>query len=84
MEPGHSKKKDGDYQRDSKNVMKNKIHGTRYCKACKTTWNRDFNAARNMALIAMYMANNDLKRPLPFKDEHTLSADQGPPASYRR
>ena len=49
------------------------IHGVRWCSQCKTTWNRDVNSARSMRQVFLWMLNNNLVRPEPFRHEGALS-----------
>jgi len=43
------------------------LHAVLRCKKCDTVWNRDVNAARNLRLIALYMATNENKVPTVFQ-----------------
>jgi hypothetical protein len=40
------------------------IFAVRYCKGCKTMWNRDVNAARNIARMFFDQWKNEGKKPL--------------------
>jgi hypothetical protein len=51
------------------------IHGVRWCSLCETTWNRDVNSARSMRQVFLWMLNNNLVRPEPFRHEGALSAE---------
>jgi hypothetical protein len=42
---------------------KSEIHGLRQCKNCRRTWNRDFNAARNIAIVAIHQWRCEGRRP---------------------
>ena len=51
------------------------IHGVRFCphENCRTVWNRDVNAARNIRLVFEHMAKNSKVRPSPFAHLNALS-----------
>lgn len=46
---------------------KNRIHAVLKCENCRTTWNRDVMAAKNMAYVFKYMSRHNNQRPLPFR-----------------
>ena len=54
-------------------LKKKEIHGVRWCSQCKTTWNRDVNSARSMRQVFLWMLNNHLERPEPFRHVGALS-----------
>ena len=43
------------------------LHAVRYCEKCLTTWNRDVNAARNIAIVFWYQRFYGGKRPLGYR-----------------
>ena len=44
------------------------IHAVRHCQKCSTTWNRDTNAARNIAFVFWYERKHGPgQRPLPLR-----------------
>jgi hypothetical protein len=44
------------------------IYAVRHCQKCFTTWNRDTNAARNIAFVFWYERKHGLgRRPLAFR-----------------
>ncbi|KAJ3276913.1 hypothetical protein HK104_003596 [Borealophlyctis nickersoniae] len=51
------------------------IHAVRFCKKCRTTWNRDTNAARNIAYVFWHERRHGLgHRPFPFRRKKSVSA----------
>lgn len=52
------------------------IHGVCWCsnQNCRTTWNRDVNAARNMCKLFWSMVTNGLVYPDPFRHKGALTA----------
>ena len=43
------------------------LRGVKYCHSCGMIWNRDRNAARNIALVFLYAKFNPGKRPFAFQ-----------------
>jgi hypothetical protein len=61
----------------SRQAAKNNIYGTRWCKHCKTRWNRDNNASRYVRQVAQFMATyrpGNNRRPSQFKHPGALDA----------
>ena len=54
------------YSKKGKPAVKG-VHGAKRCFHCGMTWGRDANAARNIAIIFLFMAFNGGKRPFLFK-----------------
>ncbi|KAJ3300724.1 hypothetical protein HK104_006022 [Borealophlyctis nickersoniae] len=51
------------------------IHAVRFCKKCRTVWNRDTNAARNIAYVFWYERCHGLgRRPFPFRRKGRVTA----------
>ena len=49
------------------------VHAVRYCKKCKTTWNRDVNSGRSIRKVARWMMTHGLVRPQPFQHEFAFT-----------
>jgi len=52
------------------------LHGVRWCphQDCRTTWNRDVNAARNMRQVFLHMLRHGHRRPAAFRHGGALDA----------
>ena len=50
-------------QKDASGRKGRKLHAILFCHKCRTMWNRDVNAARNIAMMFLYMRMNGEKWP---------------------
>ena len=57
------------------------LRGVKYCHSCGMIWNRDRNAARNIALVFLYAKFNPGKRPFAFQRPKGVAAAAGDAAA---
>jgi hypothetical protein len=43
------------------------LRGVKRCFSCGVMWDRDVNAARNIAILFIYLRLHDLSRPFPYR-----------------
>jgi len=54
-------------QKDAAGRAGPSLHSVRYCQMCHTVWNRDVNAARNIAWVFWWMRTHGGCRPVGFR-----------------